>query len=64
MYADDTQLYVVFDLSNENSFLHEMEKLKNKLKLDEYKTKVIIFKTPCSRQDICVDDVSLSDFSK
>ena len=71
----DTGGCVAFDLSNANCFLHAIEKLKcciaeisqwmsnNKLKLNEDKTEVIIFKTPRSRQDICVDEISLSGSS-
>ena len=66
-------MYVAFDLHSENSLFHAIEKLKccigeisqwmsnNRLKLNEDKTEVIIFKTPRYRQVICVDEISLSE---
>ena len=75
IYADDTQLYVAFDLSNQNSLVLATEKLKdciceisqwmsnNRLKLNEDKTEAIIFKTPHSKGNICMDHILLTDAS-
>ena len=75
MYADDTQLYVAFGLSSENSLTLPIEILKNcigeisqwmstnRLKLDEEKTEVVIFKTPHFKGKLSPDRISLGDAS-
>ena len=75
MYADDTQLYVAFDLSRENSLTLAIEKLKNcigeisqwmstnKLELNKEKTEVVIFKTPHFKGKLSPDRISLGDAS-
>ena len=75
MYADDIHWYVAFDLSSENSLTHAIEKLKNcigeigqwmstnRLKLNEEKTEVVIFKIPHFKGKLSPDRISLGDAS-
>ena len=69
-YADDTQLYVAFDLSSENSLTFVIEKLKdcicdisqwistNRLKHNEEKPEVVVFKMPHFKRKPSTDSIS------
>jgi hypothetical protein len=71
LYADDTQLYLSFDLINPPTSSDRIQKLerclveiqawmtKNKLKLNEDKTEIIILSSPFNRQEINVEHIQV-----
>ena len=70
IYADDTQLFFSFKCDNPLATLSKLNKcisdirvlmIKNKLKINDSKTKFVVFRSPQAKQDLSSLSVSVGD---
>ena len=70
IYADDTQLYISFKCNDPFATLPKLNScisdirvwmIKNKLKVNDFKTEIIVFRSPQAKQDVSSLSISVGD---